>query len=115
MSQIIMPHDHGQHIEKVLEKMPTQEKCVETSEIFKLISDGSRLRILWLLSHCEECVRNIAAAMEMTDPAVSHHLKVLRKGGLIVSRREGKEVYYKLADTKQAQLIYKVCVEMLGA
>jgi DNA-binding transcriptional ArsR family regulator len=53
--------------------------------------------------------------MEMTDPAVSHHLKVLRKGGLIVSRREGKEVYYKLADTEQAQLIYKVCGEMLGA
>jgi DNA-binding transcriptional ArsR family regulator len=115
MSQITMPHDHGQQIEKVLQKMPTQESCVEVSDIFKLVSDGSRLRILWLLGHCEECVCNIAAAMEMTDPAVSHHLRVLRKGGLIVSRREGKEVYYKLADTEQARFLYRMCVEMLEA
>jgi DNA-binding transcriptional ArsR family regulator len=53
--------------------------------------------------------------MEMTDPAVSHHLRVLRKGGLIVSRREGKEVYYKLADTEQARFLYRMCVEMLEA
>ena len=112
MAQITMPHDHGQEIEKILDKLPTQEECAQVAEIFKQISDGARLRILWLLCHCEECVSNIAAAMEMSDPAVSHHLKLLRGSGLIVSRREGKEVYYKLADTAQAQLLHHVCEEM---
>ena len=112
MAQITMPHDHGQEIEKILDKLPTQEECAQVAEIFKQISDGSRLRILCLLCHCEECVSNIAAAMEMSDPAVSHHLKLLRGSGLIVSRREGKEVYYKLADTAQAQLLHHVCEEM---
>ena len=80
--------------------------------MFKQVSDGSRLRILWLLCHCEECVSNISAAMDMSDPAVSHHLKLLKKSGLIISRREGKEVYYKLADTKQAQLLHHACEAM---
>ena len=107
-----LPHDHGQNIDIVLAKLPSQEDCVQVAEIFKQISDGSRLRILWLLCHCEECVSNIAAAMDMSDPAVSHHLKLLRKSGLIQSRRDGKEVYYKLADTEQAQLVHHVCEEM---
>ena len=107
-----LPHDHGQNIDIVLEKLPSQDDCVQVAEIFKQISDGSRLRILWLLCHCEECVSNIAAAMDMSDPAVSHHLKLLRKSGLIESRRDGKEVYYKLADTEQAQLVHHVCEEM---
>ncbi|MCD7725616.1 MAG: metalloregulator ArsR/SmtB family transcription factor [Clostridiales bacterium] len=112
MQQITLPHDHGQDIEKVLAKLPTQEQCAQAADHFKLISDGSRLRILWLLCHCEECVSNIAAAMEMSDPAVSHHLKLLRRSGLIVSRREGKEVYYRLADTAQAKLVHRACEEM---
>lgn len=108
----ILPHDHGQNIGQVLEKLPTQEECRQAAELFKQISDGTRLRILWLLCHCEECVSNISAAMDMSDPAVSHHLKLLRSSGLIISRKEGKEVYYKLADTKQAQLVHRVCEEM---
>ena len=92
--------------------MPDQEACVRTAEIFKQVSDGSRLRILWFLCHCEECVSNISAAVDMSDPAVSHHLKLLRGSGLVVSRKEGKEVYYKLADTKQAQLVHRICEEM---
>lgn len=107
-----LPHDHGQNIDRVLEKLPTQEECLQAAGLFKQISDGTRLRILWLLCHCEECVGNISAAMEMSDPAVSHHLKLLRSSGLIISRKEGKEVYYKLADTKQAQLVHRVCEEM---
>lgn len=107
-----LPHDHGQNIDRVLAKLPSQEECILAAEMFKQISDGTRLRILWLLCHCEECVSNIAAVMDMSDPAVSHHLKLLRKSGLIMSRREGKEVYYKLADTEQAQLVHRACEDM---
>lgn len=112
MNQGQLPHDHGQNIDKILEKLPSQDECIQVAETFKLISDGTRLRILWLLCHCEECVRNIAAAMEMSDPAVSHHLKLLRKSGLIVSRRDGKEIYYRLADSAQAQFVHHACEEM---
>lgn len=107
-----LPHDHGQNIDIVLAKLPGMDDCAQVAEVFKQISDGSRLRILWLLCHCEECVSNIAAAVDMSDPAVSHHLKLLRKSGLIASRRDGREVYYKLADTQQAQIVHRVCEEM---
>ena len=113
-----LPHDHcagadhRQKIDKVLANLPGQEECIQAAELFKLISDGTRLRILWLLCHCEACVSTIAAVMEMSDPAVSHHLKLLRRSGVIVSRREGKEMYYKLADTAQAQLVHRACEDM---
>ena len=112
MTKITLPHDHGQNVENVLRKMPAQEACARTAEIFKQVSDGSRLRILWFLCHCEECVSNIEAAMEMSDPAVSHHLRLLKKSGLIVSRSDGKETYYRLADTDKAGLLHRVCEEM---
>lgn len=97
---------------KIINCMPSADDCSGMADIFKQLSDGSRLRILWMLCHLEECVSNIAAAMEMSDPAVSHHLKQLKSSGLIVSRRDGKEVYYKLADTETARLVHKVCEEM---
>lgn len=107
-----LPHDHGENIDNVLAKLPGQAECIEAAELFKQISDGTRLRIFWLLCHCEECVSNVAAVMEMSDPAVSHHLKLLRKSGLIQSRRDGREVYYRMADTEQARLIHRACEEL---
>lgn len=76
------------------------------SDIFKQLGDPTRLRIFWLLCHCEECVQNIAAIMNMSSPAISHHLRPLKASGLIASRRDGKEVYYKAADTQQTQLLH---------
>ena len=80
---------------------------------FKLFDDSSRLRIFWLLCHCEECVINISAMVEMTSPAVSHHLRQLKDRGLIVSRREGKEVYYKAAETEQSVLLHQVIEKIM--
>jgi DNA-binding transcriptional ArsR family regulator len=106
MSHYNLPHDHGQNIEKILEKMPQVQQFQKVADTFQQLSDSTRLRILWLLCHSEECVCNIAAAMDMSDPAVSHHLRVLKNSGLIVSRRAGKEVYYTLADNDQANLLH---------
>ena len=99
MKKQILPHNHSQNIEIVFEKLPTVEDCEMVAEIFKQISNGTRLRILWLL-------------MEMSDPAVSHHLKTLKNTGLITNRREGKEIYYKLADTQVAKYIHQICEEI---
>ncbi len=106
MSDVKLPHNHGREIDAVVSMLPYTEDFQALSEIFRQLGDTSRLRIFWLLCHCEECVVNIAAVMDMTSPAVSHHLKQLKTAGLIVSRRSGKEVYYKAADTKQTQLLH---------
>lgn len=108
-----LPHDHGQVTQCVLERMPDFECFSEASAAFQQICDTSRLRIFWLLCHCEECGINIAAAVGMSAAAVSHHLRSLRLHGLITSRREGKEVYYKLADTETARLIYRAADGLL--
>ena len=83
------------------------------ADIFKQLGDGSRIRIFWLLCHCEECVINLSSMVEMSSPAVSHHLKQLKAGGLIVSRRDGKEVYYKAAETERAQLLHHMIEAMV--
>ncbi|HIU76862.1 MAG TPA: winged helix-turn-helix transcriptional regulator [Candidatus Pelethocola excrementipullorum] len=103
-----LPHDHGQKAVSALMQMPSPEDFQTTADIFKQLGDGNRLRIFWLLCHCEECVINISSLIEMSSPAVSHHLKQLKSGGLIISRREGKEVYYKAADTEQAQFLHLI-------
>lgn len=102
-----LPHNHGQNIHKVLDKMPSIQDFQTISFLFQQLGDPTRLRILWLLCHSEECVCNLAAAIQMSDPAISHHLRSLKKSGLITSCREGKEVYYKLADTVEAKLLHR--------
>lgn len=106
MSQITLPHNHGQAMEHHFDHMPKAEEFVTIADIFKLLGDSSRIRIFWLLCHCEECVTNISVMMDMTSPAVSHHLKLLRANNLITSRRDGKEVYYRAADTEQVQMLH---------
>ena len=106
MAEMKLPHDHGCAAQETMAHMPQAEEFQMTAEVFKLLGDCSRIRIFWLLCHCEECVINISAMVQMSSPAVSHHLKLLRSYGLIVSRREGKEVYYKAADTEQANQLH---------
>lgn len=108
-----LPHDHGHESSSVLSNMPSSEDCQAVAAIFKQLGDGNRIRIFWLLCHCEECVLNIAAIVNMTSPAVSHHLRILKSSGLIVSRREGKEMYYRTADTELAQMLHHM-IEKLG-
>ena len=93
--------------------MPSAGDFQTVADILKQLGDGSRIRIFWLLCHCEECVINLSAMVEMSSPAVSHHLKQLKAGWLIVSRREGKEVYYKAAETQRAQLLHRVIEELV--
>lgn len=101
-----LPHSHSIELEYNMERLPPLADFATVADLFKKLDDESRLRIFWLLCHGEECVINLSALMDMSSPAVSHHLKLLRSAGLIVSRREGKEVYYKAADTEAAQALH---------
>lgn len=109
-----LPHNHGNHNEgDLMEHMPAENEIGGVSEAMKQLGDPSRLRIFWLLCHCEECVLNIAAIVNMSSPAVSHHLRLLKSSGLIVSRRDGKEMYYRTADTELAQMLHHM-IEKIG-
>lgn len=108
MQKIELPHNHNENIDIIYECTSEAENFQILANIFKLLGDSNRIRIFWLLCHCEECVINISALTQMSSPAVSHHLKQLRASDLIISRRDGKEVYYKAADTKQAKLLHSM-------
>lgn len=113
MTSTPLPHDHGRPPEPTLAAMPDTESFQTIAELLKQLGDSSRIRIFWLLCHCEECVINLSAMMKMSSPAISHHLKQLKSSGLIVSRRSGKEVYYRAADTQQAQLLHRMIETLL--
>lgn len=114
MSEITLPHNHGNNNDKkyIIQQI-IGEDFQTVANIFHQLGDSSRIRIFWLLCHCEECVVNISAIVNMTSPAVSHHLRQLKSSGLIVSRRNGKEVYYKAADTQQVKLLHSVTEQII--
>ena len=107
MEAFALPHQHGgAHAEELERYLNRMEDFQTVTLVFRQLADANRVRLFWLLCHCEECVVDLAALMGMSSPALSHHLRQLRDSGLIVSRREGKEVYYKAAETEQAQLLH---------
>ncbi len=110
MSHFDLPHHHGSlcRAEKLYGELSKISRFDAASELFKVLSDSTRVRIFWLLSHQETCVVNIAAMLDMSSPAVSHHLRALTDGGLIESRRDGKEVYYRWSDTEKARLLHEM-------
>ena len=105
-----LPHHHEdrKRLERLRSFIQEPESFQEVANLCRLLSDNSRVRIFWLLCHCEECVMNLSALVGMSSPAVSHHLRQLKDSGLIVSRRVGKEVYYRAADTEVAQLLHQI-------
>lgn len=115
MAKIELPHDHGGNvdIEKLMAHVGGVDRFDEVAELFKQLSDPTRVRIFWLLCHCEECVMNISAIMGMSSPAVSHHLKALKSAGLVSSVREGKEVYYSVPDTPKCSFFHKAIEETI--
>jgi AraC-like DNA-binding protein len=76
------------------------------AEFFKMLGDGTRIKIFWILCHGEECGSHLAERLGITAPAAAHHLSLLRECGLIVPRREGREVYYRLADSEMGRAMH---------
>lgn len=89
---------HQELLKIVNEKMPAETELYDLSELFKVFGDSTRIRILFVLFECEVCVCDLAAALSMTQSAISHQLKILKQSKLVKSRRDGKSVFYSLAD-----------------
>ena len=115
LNEVKLPHCHGGRGDTALlqAQLDRIDHFQTVAEVFKQLDDATRIRIFWLLCHREECVLNISAMMRMSSPAVSHHLRALKGSGLIVSRREGKEVYYRASDTPQSRLLHQMIEQVM--
>ncbi len=115
MNNLKLPHYHGEEQGfSMIQEQISRVDCFQiVADTFKQLGDTTRIRIFWLLCHCEECVINISAILEMSSPAVSHHLRSLKNSGLIVCHRKGKEVYYRVADTFQSQLLHQMIEQVM--
>ena len=96
---------HKEMVEKVLTELPDEDALYDLAELFKVFGDSTRVRILIALFEVELCVCDISEALGMTQSAVSHQLQILRTNKLVKSRREGKQVYYSLADDHVVTII----------
>ena len=93
-----MPHDHSELLLRVKTELPTDELLSDLSDLFKIFGDTTRCKILFALFESEMCVCAIAELLGMTQSAISHQLGLLKRSKLVKSRREGKSVFYSLAD-----------------
>lgn len=91
-------HVHPELLAHVKLDMPGEERLYDLAELFKVFGDTTRIRILYVLFESEMCVCDIAELLNMTQSAISHQLRQLKQARLVRSRREGKAVYYFLAD-----------------
>lgn len=108
MKTIILPHDHGNLPNNLQELMPSGNSFDLIADLFKIISDSKRLHLFWILLHCEECLINLSALLNISSSALLHHIKILNNNGLIESRRCGKEVYYTASKTDKSLLIHNM-------
>ncbi|MBQ8798523.1 MAG: winged helix-turn-helix transcriptional regulator [Lachnospiraceae bacterium] len=89
---------HEELLQKVNAHMPKEEELYDLAELFKVFGDSTRIRILFVLFEAEVCVCDLAEALQMTQSAVSHQLKILKQAKLVKNRRAGKSIFYSLAD-----------------
>ena len=99
-------HTHGNDNERIRSHLPDAALCEKVSAAFAQLGDPTRLKVLWILCHSEQCVGGLGALGGMSRLAVAHHLKQLKSGGLIVSRREGREMLYRLGDTEECRQLH---------
>ena len=89
---------HMDRLDKVRAGLPDEDELYDLAELFKVFGDSTRIRILYVLFQSELCVCDLAEALQMTQSAISHQLKILKQAKLVTGRREGKSVFYALAD-----------------
>ena len=92
-------------VQRVLDEMPPDESLYDLAELFKVFGDSTRIRILYALFEAEMCVGDIALLLGMSQTAVSHQLRVLKINKLVKGCKEGKIVFYSLADEHVRRII----------
>ena len=89
---------HSDLLKIVNTTLPEETELYDLAELFKVFGDSIRIRILFVLFEAEVCVCDLAKALNMTQSAISHQLRILKQNKLVKNRREGKSIFYSLAD-----------------
>jgi DNA-binding transcriptional ArsR family regulator len=101
-------------VDQVTQSLPNEEILYDVAELFKVFGDSTRIKIICALFESEMCVYDLAAALDMTQSAISHQLRILKNANLVKFRREGKLMYYSLDDEHVQQIFdagYKHVIE----
>lgn len=98
---------HGEIVEQVKKDMPREEEFRAIADFFKVMGDSTRAKLMWALDQSEMCVCDLAVLLGMTKSAISHQLRALREAKLVKFRKEGKVVFYSLADEHVQQVFEK--------
>lgn len=98
---------HSSVLQNIIAEMPDEIELYNLAELFKVFGDSTRIRILYVLFEAEVCVCDLASALNMNQSAISHQLKILKQNKLVKARREGKSVFYSLADDHVRTIIAK--------
>ena len=98
---------HSSVLQKIIAEMPDEIELYNLAELFKVFGDSTRIRILYVLFEAVVCVCDLASALNMNQSAISHQLKILKQNKLVKARREGKSVFYSLADDHVRMIIAK--------
>lgn len=96
---------HEDVVAQVQRNLPDEEHMLQLADLFKVFGDGTRVRILFVLFESEVCVCDLARLLGMTQSAVSHQLRILKQAHLIKARRDGKTIFYSLADDHVSALL----------
>lgn len=104
---------HEDIVLKALKHKPEEDELKNLSELFKILGDLTRIKILWTLDQNEMCVCDIANVLNMTKSSISHQLAILRESGIVKYRRSGKEVYYTL-DDNHIKKLYEIGIEHIN-
>lgn len=96
---------HRELLNIVDAQMPDEDDLYDLAEVFKVFGDSTRIRILFVLSEAEVCVCDLAETLNMTQSAISHQLKILKQSKLVKSRRDGKSIFYSLADEHVREIL----------
>lgn len=89
---------HDSLVKYATDKLPDEETLYDLAELYKIFGDSTRIKILFVLLETEMCVCDIAKTLNMTQSAISHQLRILKQNKLIKNRRDGKTIFYSLAD-----------------
>lgn len=98
-------HTHEELLKTICKDLPKDELLCDLADLFKVFGDSTRIKILYGLFESEMCVCAIAELLGMSQSAISHQLKVLKDNNLVANRREGKTIYYFLADDHVRRMI----------
>ena len=96
---------HEDVVKAVTDQMPDEDQLYDLAEVFKVFGDSTRIKILYVLFEAELCVCDIAQLLNMTQSAISHQLRILKQNRLVKNRRDGKSVFYSLADSHVKTII----------